>query len=144
VQFPVGRGRAVASISIGAVATPAFADNFGSTPIQSDRSAVSLANNIYHAIHYVNLSDEAPNGIPNFAVAADWAIAQYDATDLQVYRDESDPLPDVEVHDYNYGDSTGWVAITKCPTSNTGIGGSDPNRWCRGQQIIFNSWYYWY
>lgn len=125
-------------------ALPAHANNWGSTPIESDRGAVSLANNRFHTVHYVNLSDGFPNGIPEIAAAANWAVSEYDSTDLVVYRDESDSEPDVEFHDYNYGNSTGWVAQAKCPTTNTGIGGTDPTRWCRGQQIIFNSWYYWY
>ncbi len=81
---------------------------------------------------------------PGMEVAADWAIAQYNATDMRAYRDQSDPYPDVEIHDYNYGPSVGWVAINRCPTNNSGTGGSHPNRWCRGQLNVFNSHYYWY
>lgn len=127
-----------------ATSPPARADNWGSTPIQPDRSAVSLANNPFHAVHYVNISDGYPNGIPELGAASDWAISEYDQTDMVAYRDEADPYPDLEVHDWNYGNLTGWVAITKCPTTNTGTGGVDPSRWCRGQQIIFNSWWYWF
>ncbi|MFG1913464.1 matrixin family metalloprotease [Micromonospora sp. NPDC048898] len=120
----------------------AFANNFGSI-CDNATDCVSLANNSNHAVRYVNLSDEAPHGIPNMTVAADWAVTQYNGTDLNVYRDQSDPLPDLELHDYNYG-PTGWVGIAKCPATNTGTGGSHPNRWCRGQQNIYNGNYYWY
>ncbi|MGL5829038.1 MAG: hypothetical protein ACRC0L_05650, partial [Angustibacter sp.] len=85
-----------------------------------------------------------PNGIPDMVIAADWAVARYDLTDMVVYRDESDPFPDVKLNDYNYGPSTSWVALTQCPTYNTGTGGAHPNRWCRNQRNIFNTYFYWY
>lgn len=127
-------------------ATPALATNFGSLcSSEFPDHCVSLANNATHAIRYVNLECCYPsqNYIPGMTVAADWAIVRYDDyTVLRVYRDQSDPYPDVELHDWDYGE-TPWIAATKCPSTNTGVGGAHPNRWCRGQQIIFNSRYYW-
>lgn len=125
-------------------AQPALASNWGSV-CDNSVDCVSMANTAIHVTRNVNLSDtpDAVNGIPGMAVAIDWAISQYNATDMTVYRDESNTEPDVWMHDYKYGD-IGWVGITKCPTNNSGTGGTHPNRWCRGQQNIFNSYYYWY
>ena len=126
-------------------ARAAFASNWGSV-CDNSIDCVSLANNQYHAIRFVNLTSSdtpsPPNDIPRMQIAANWAITQYNSTDMVVYRDESDSAPDVWLHDYNYGD-TGWVGITRCPTDNSGTGGSHPNRWCRGQLNIYNSYYYW-
>lgn len=121
----------------------AQASNWGSV-CDNSTDCVSQANNAYHAIRYVNLEDEYPQGIPRMEIAADWAVTEFNATDMVVYRTQTDPAPDVELHDYNYGGSVPWVAITRCPTTNTGTGGSHPDRWCRGQQNIYNSYYYWF
>jgi hypothetical protein len=126
--------------------TPAYASNWGSI-CDNATDCVSMANNATHSIRFGNLtsadSATAPNGIPRMQAAANYAIARYDATDMRVYRDENDSVPDVWISDYDYGE-TPWVAIARCPTNNTGTGGSHPNRWCRGQQNIHNAWYYWH
>lgn len=103
-----------------------------------------MANNKYYAFHYVNLSDSGDywNGVPNAAAAGNWGIARLDATALVAYRDESDPLPDVNFTVYDYG-ANGAAGFTTCPTNNTGTGNAHPNRWCRGQNVIFISYYYW-
>jgi predicted Zn-dependent protease len=124
----------------------AFATNFGSV-CDNSIDCVSLANNYDHAIRFANLTsaDSAAdsNGIPRMQAAVNHAIGVYDATDMRVYRNESDSLPDVWAHDWDYG-PTGWAGITRCPSNNTGTGGTHPNRWCRGQYIIHNSYYYWH
>ncbi|WP_328475846.1 matrixin family metalloprotease [Actinoplanes sp. NBC_00393] len=123
--------------------SPALANPFGSV-CDNAYDCVSMANNPDHAIRFQNLSDPDDywNGIPGAAVAANHAISQLNRTDMTVYRNESDSLPDVWVHDFDYG-ASGWLGIARCPANNTGTGGSHPNRWCRGQNIIMNSWYYW-
>ncbi|WP_460363624.1 hypothetical protein [Actinocorallia lasiicapitis] len=65
-----------------------------------------------------------------------------DATDVEAYFDQSDPYPDVRVADYDW-DANGWLGATFCPANNTGTGGTNPKRWCRGQLVKFNSYYYW-
>lgn len=126
-------------------ARPAYATNFGSV-CGDNGYCVSMANNSDHAIRFQNLTASAtatfPNDIPSMQSAANWAIGQYNNTDLVVYRNESDPQPDVWLHDFSYGE-TGWAGATTCPADNTGTGGSHPNRWCRGQLNRYNSWYYW-
>lgn len=42
----------------------------------------------------------------------------------------------------DYGGLDGITAWVVCPSDNTGQGGSNPNRWCRGQDLNFNV-YYW-
>ncbi|MEU7610205.1 hypothetical protein [Micromonospora sp. NPDC049204] len=140
----------VAVVSLGLIVAhpgsrPAFASNWGSI-CDTAIACVSLANNSQHAIRFVNLTSSDtptyPNDIPRMQIAANHAIAQYNATDMVVYRDESDPLPDVWVHDWNYG-SVDFFGITYCTDENSGTGGSHPNRWCRGQQNRFNAYWYW-
>jgi hypothetical protein len=135
-----------ATIVAGIGAQPANANNFGSTACTDPagdvpRNCVSLANNIYHAANYVNL-DQTTQAIPGLTTAMTAALSDLNGADLVAYRDENDSLPDVWVHDWNYGALAGIVAWAVCPTDNTGQGGTDPNRWCRGQDTNFNV-YYW-
>jgi hypothetical protein len=119
----------------------AKAGNWGSTPcVGAPRNCVSLANNSYHAVRFFNIEDIF--SIPGMAADTQWALTNvYNPTDLVAYRDEGDPLPDVWVSDDDYGGNgiVGWV---ECPTNHTGQGGAEPNRWCRGQQLRYNLWYY--
>jgi hypothetical protein len=89
----------------------------------------------------VNL-EETTNAIPGLAAAMTAALADLNGTDLVAYRDEADSLPDVWVQDWNYGALAGTVAWTECPVDHLGEGGTNPNRWCRGQRLKFNV-YYW-
>jgi hypothetical protein len=140
--------------AVGATATlavvlgpqPAHATNFGSTacsdgPGSIGRWCVSLANNSTHAGNYVNL-EETTQAIPGLSTAMTAALADLNGTDMVAYRDENDSVPDVWVQDWNYGTLDGIVAFVECPTDNSGEGGSNPNRWCRGQRAKFNV-YYW-
>lgn len=122
------------------VVAPANASNFGSTACAgSPRNCVSRANNIYHAVAWEGDRDITPG----MDIATFWAVDNvYNPTDLVAYRDESDPYPDVRVWDYPYGDN-GVLAWVECPPDNTGTGGTDPNRWCRGQKLRYNSHYWW-
>ena len=126
-------------------AGPAHADNWGSTPCTGTPvNCVSLANNRYHAVRYLSLTESSPNGIPGIAAAMTSILANvYNPTDLNAYHDDADPLPDVLAQTYNYGALNGITAWVDCVPWNTGEGGTDPSRWCRGQYLTFNSYYYW-
>ena len=106
---------------------------------------VSLANNRSHAVRYGYLGGTTIEDIPNIRAAFDWILGNvYNPTDLNAYHSDADPLPDVIVHDFNYPlfpSLAGWV---NCPPDNTGTGGTDPNRWCRGQTLVLNSYLYWF
>jgi hypothetical protein len=127
-----------------AAAAPAQATNFGSTACAGTPvNCISRANNIYHAIRFGALGLGGWDGIPSMDAAVTWALSNaYNPTDMVAYRDEGDPLPDVWTWDNDQGQNNGVVAWVRCPSNNTGTGGSHPNRWCRGQDMIFNLWYY--
>jgi hypothetical protein len=139
------RATRVIAVGIAALAAavqplgPTSYANFGSTACGgSPRNCVNVANNYQHAVRFSGLDE-----IPGMATEVQWALTYvYNPTDLHAYRDDADPLPDVIVSDYNYGDSgvLGWV---ECPPDNTWESGTDPYRSCRGQKLRFNS-YYWY
>lgn len=119
-------------------AQPAHAGNWGSVACGGTpkRNCVSLANNSYHVVNWIGDQD-----IPGMGAAVNWSLANnYNPTDLVAYYDASDPYPDVKAMDEPYGDIHLW-GWAECPTNNTGVGGSDPNRWCRGQVVRFNSTY---
>jgi hypothetical protein len=120
---------------------PAQASNFGSTSCGgSPTNCVSLTNNIWHVIRW---DGQVGNQIPNIDEAVLWALSNvYNPTDLVAYRDESDSLPDVWVHDFDYGYNNGVVGWVVCSSDNTGTGGSHPNHWCRGQHARFNAYFY--
>lgn len=122
-----------------AAGTSANATNWGSIACSgTPRNCVSLANNQTHAIRFDNLG----NNVTGIDDAVIWSLNNnYDPTDMTAYRDESDTLPDVWVSDNNYGALNGVVAWAECPTANTGVGGSHPTMWCRGQFVRFNSYY---
>ena len=135
-----------AAIVVGIGAQPAGANPFGSTACTDPAGpapllCVSLANNINHAVNYVNL-DQTTQAIPGMTTAMNAAISDLNGTDLVAYRDENDSLPDVWVHDWNYGALDGITAWVVCPPDHTGQGGTNPNRWCRGQDLNFNVWYW--
>lgn len=134
---------AAATLLVAPVTVDATASNFGSTSCSGDpANCVSLANNVYHAIRW---HGQVGNQIPGIDDAVLWSVANnYNPTDLIAYRDESDPLPDVWVHDYNYRQLNGIAAWVVCGSDNTGTGGAHPNRWGRGQHLRYNSWYYTY
>ncbi|RSM41503.1 hypothetical protein DMB66_55865 [Actinoplanes sp. ATCC 53533] len=146
-----GSVRVMTVLSVAAIVTsvggqPAGANPFGSTACTDPAgvvpmNCVNLANNNDHALNYVNL-DQIDQSIPGLGTAVTAAIGDLNGTDLHVYRDENDSLPDVWVHDWNYGALDGVVAWVVCPADNTGQGGANPNRWCRGQDLNFNV-YYW-
>jgi len=146
-RVTVALGLVVAAFGfVTAYSGPAHATNFGSTactdpPDARGRGCVSVANNIYHAATYVNLG-ETTQAIPGLPTAMTAALADLNGTALVAYRDESDPLPDIRVQDWNWGALSGVVAWTECPVDHTGEGGTNPHRWCRGQRLKFNV-YYW-
>jgi Matrixin len=118
---------------------PARASNFGS--ICDASGCVSVANNVQHAVRESGL---LLNDIPGLrAAVTDRVRTVYDPLDLVAYVTTTDPLPDVWAHDDNYGPSANdVVAWVDCDGTNTGTGGTHPNRWCRGQIMRFNSYYY--
>jgi hypothetical protein len=133
------------------VAPPAAATNFGSTTCGTTTSGrppncISLANNRYHAVNFRYFGETASSreDIPGIRDATTYVLANvYSPTDLSAYRDEDDSQPDVIMSDFSYSgfpDIAGWV---NCPSDNTGQGGSNPNRWCRGQTLTLNSYLYW-
>ena len=133
------------SVAVFAPLPPAAA-NFGSTACTGStdpydylpQNCPSVANNGFHAISFNSLGGQ----IPGIETATQWAIDNvYNPTGMVVYRDETDPYPDVIVGDHDWGDN-GFAAWVNCPDDNTGEGGTNPNRWCRGQRLRFNS--YWY
>lgn len=130
-----------------ALGSPALASNYGSTAgcgYESGNSSytpvttcVSKANNRTHAVRL--------EVVGNQWAGMDTAVintlsSDYNPTDLVAYVDQSDPYPDVIVYDQDYGLTfpPGWA---DCPANNSGLGGSNPSRWCRGQIVRFNgSW----
>ncbi|MBL8932838.1 MAG: matrixin family metalloprotease [Kineosporiaceae bacterium] len=141
----------VAVLGFLAVAMPqAAATNSGSTTCTSGAgiptNCISFANNSTHALKYVNLGGAtccSNDAIPYMTDAVNWAVTSvYNPTDLTAYRNDGDPYPDVIVYDWyaaQFPDILAWVS---CPTNNTGTGGTHPNRWCRGQNLEFNSYKY--
>ena len=109
------------------------------------QTCVSLANNRYHAVRFLSLPTSEPNGIPGMATAVQWSLTNvYNPTDLNAIPPRNQtPILDVLVQSYDYGNLNGLVAWTDCVPWNTGQGGSHPNRWCRGQYITYNSFFYW-
>lgn len=101
------------------------------------RVCVSGANNIYHAVRFDALGD-----IPGIAEAVQSVLTNvYNPTVLVAYRDESDPYPDVWVHDGYFGTYGGAKAWAACLSDNTYAAGGHPNFRCRGQHMNFNSYY---
>lgn len=126
-----------------APSTPASAV-FGSL-CESATECVSLGNNKYHSVQTDgSFGTNNTYDIPNmwYAVRDRLQYSFTDQTNVVAYFDQSDPYPDVRVADYNWGNN-GWLGATYCPSNNTGTGGSHPYRWCRGQLIKFNAYYYW-
>ncbi|BCJ70487.1 hypothetical protein CS0771_00310 [Catellatospora sp. IY07-71] len=140
-----------ASASVLGVQSPAQAGNWGSTACGGTPvNCVSTANNRTHAIRYVDFGfrpgyEDADAHVPGAASETNWVISSvYNPTVLSVYRDEADAYPDVWMYDANYGYLSGVTGWVECPPDNTGTGGSHPNRWCRGQRLRLNSYFYWY
>jgi hypothetical protein len=118
--------------------------NTGNTSLGRDHAGcVTGGNNSTHAFRPYGLG----NDYPGIVQALDLAIAnQLNPTDLTAYTTTTDDAPDVRAMDSDYGDngSNGWV---DCPISNTGAGirtmqNGQSMEWCRGQDMRFNSWYY--
>jgi hypothetical protein len=121
-------------------ASASHAHDVGSTAcVGTPTNCVSWANNKWHAIRFDGV---VGNQIPGLDSAVISVLSNvYDPTDLVAYRDESDPLPDVWIHDFDYGNNNGVVGWVVCASDNTGTGGAHPDRWCRGQHARFNSHY---
>jgi hypothetical protein len=134
------------------LASPAQAD-FGSIACEvtwdGARLCVMKGNNADHSVRWEGVIG---NQIPNIGANTTWAMNNvYNPTDLNMYRNDSDPYPDVIITDSLYPD-IGLVAWAEClpyaPNGeyevgkyNTGVGGNHPDRWCRGQKIRYNERY---
>jgi hypothetical protein len=135
---------AIAGLAMSLVVTgPSQAHDVGSTACTgTPTTCVHWANNKWHAIRYDGVVGNQIEGLDTAVISTLNGV--YDPTDLVAYRDESDPLPDVWIHDFNYGTNNNIVAWVVCSGDNTGTGGAHPDRWCRGQHARFNSHYIWY
>ena len=125
--------------SVAALGTAGEASaNFGSIACAgTPRNCVSVANNYIHTLRFVQLDQ-----IFAIAESTNHSLVNHsDPTDLRAYRDDADPFPDVIVYDDDYGPN-GLVAWAVCPPENSGTAGTHPYFSCRGQKIIFNSWYW--
>lgn len=123
------------------IAAPSQAHDTGSNQCRSTTTPIactSWANNRWHAIRYNGVIGNQIPGLDDAVISVLNNV--YDPTDLVAYRDESDPLPDVWVHENDYL-AHGIVAWVNCKADNTGTGGTHPNRWCRGQHAYFNGTY---
>ena len=130
-----------------------MAGNFGSAPCGGGGTTgvplncLSLANNTQHAIKRVAMSDTGTgeNDIPDMATAMSrFDDFGYNDTVMRMYITSTDPEPDVVASDFFYpefDDTVGWV---RCSSDNTGTGGSHPSRWCRGQQLRINTYFFLY
>lgn len=124
---------------------PAMATNWGSVCASgSPPACVSLANNSTHVARYYNYGTGTNTSeIPYLADATTWVLGNvYNPTDMTAYRNESDAYPDIRMYDWYNSLNPSLIGWAYCPPDNTGVGGTHPNRWCRGQSIQFNSYLY--
>ena len=109
------------------------ATNFGSSGCGPDPAiAYCIANNYTHAVYFDDLESL-------HATATTLSLANdFDPTDLVAYETTTTAY-DVIVSDGNFG-SNGWWGYTFCPSTAT-TGGTNPNVWCRGQVLRYNTTY---
>lgn len=128
-----------AAVIILALPHAAHGQNCGSRAGCEASRCVYVANNQWHAVRFAGLGNS--NGVSDIDSKLQTAINRMNAdTQMSVYRHDSDPYPDVIAMDNSYPD-WGYHAWVQCDGSNTGKGGSHPDKWCRGQELRFNSLY---
>ncbi len=124
---------------LGLTAGFALAHNFGSNtaafntpahPCDYSTSSQCVADNGSHLVYLTMLSTD-----PMY-IATTNRFPTYNATDVHMQTVTSASGADVWVLNGNYGDTT-WWAYGACSTTAT-FGGSDPDRWCRPQDIFYN------
>ena len=139
VARPAARGAVALALVLAVlqITAPAHATNWGSTACAgAPVNCISLGNNAYHVINWVGDQD-----IAGLQASHAWARDNvYNPTDMVVYTDGGDPLPDVLAQDEPYG-ANGLVGWVECPPNATEVGGSHPSRTCRGQYLRYNATY---
>jgi hypothetical protein len=134
-------GACVVAALFGISVGDALAHQFGSntagynTPAHAcDESTLSqcVANNSLHLVYFVIPATNVMK-----AATLDRMSVVYDPTDLQVLEDTCSSCADVWIFAGNYGD-TAWWAYGACASVAT-YGGTDPARWCRPQDVFYNT-----
>ena len=121
--------------AVAGAATVALASNFYSTAVGgSPANNVSLANNSSHLVRFASVQAAQK------ASTLDRMSAAYNTpTDITMTETTSTTADDVVVFDFTYG-LNGAVAWVVCPDAAF-ESGSDPNRWCFGQELRYNLTY---
>ncbi len=128
---------ALIAVLLLAAAMPVMAVNFGSNvnhPCDTTVNSECVANNGIHTVYFgtsaVNVFDDGVR----------WSITNVynPVRDVSASVTTSTPA-DAQVYDYTYGLNNlyGW---TFC-ASNATYGGTDPDRWCRPQNVYLNTTY---
>jgi hypothetical protein len=125
---------AIAAAGLVLLAPSVSGSNFGSSNCGPDPVLSNcIANNYTHGVYFANLETAQ-------ASATDLSLTyDYNPTDLLAFQETSVGVADAKAFDYAYG-MNGWWGWVICPSSSA-KGGSNPNVWCKPQELRYNLTY---